>query len=69
MRHTSGFAYGGRPDTAGAATSRYPATGDLPVMSGVNEFVQRVSQLPLVFQPGTTFEYSTSYEMLGAVVE
>lgn len=69
MRHTSGFAYGGRPDTAGAAASRYPATGDLPVMTGASEFVQRVSQLPLVFQPGTTFEYSTSYEMLGAVME
>jgi CubicO group peptidase (beta-lactamase class C family) len=69
MRHTSGLTYGGRPDTAGAAASRYPATGDLPVMSGAKEFVSRVTQLPLVYQPGTTFEYSTSFEMLGAVVE
>lgn len=69
MRHTSGLAYGGRPDTAGAAASKYPATGDLPVMSGAQEFVARVTQLPLVYQPGTTFEYSTSFEMLGAIVE
>ena len=69
MRHTSGLAYGGRPDTAGAAASRYPATGDLPVMSGAQEFIQRVTSLPLVYQPGTTFEYSTSFEMLGAIVE
>lgn len=69
MRHTSGLTYGGRPDTAGASASRYPATGDLPVMSGAQEFVDRVTQLPLVYQPGTTFEYSTSYEMLGAIIE
>ena len=69
MRHTSGFSYGGRPDTGGGAASRYPATGDLPVMSGAKEFISRVTQLPLVYQPGTTFEYSTSFEMLGAVIE
>ena len=69
MRHTSGLTYGGRPDTAGASASRYPATGDLPVMSSAKEFVSRVTQLPLVYQPGTTFEYSTSFEMLGAVIE
>ena len=69
MRHTSGLAYGGRLDTAGAAASKYPATGDLPVMSGAQEFVDRVTQLPLVYQPGTTFEYSTSFEMLGAIIE
>jgi CubicO group peptidase (beta-lactamase class C family) len=69
MRHTSGLTYGGRPDTGGAAAARYPSTGDLPVMSGSKEFVSRVTQLPLVYQPGTTFEYSTSFEMLGAIIE
>ena len=38
-------------------------------MSGAQEFIQRVTALPLVYQPGTTFEYSTSFEMLGAIVE
>ena len=69
MRHTSGLTYGGRPDTAGAASSRYPAGSELPVMSGAQEFVARVAQLPLVYQPGSTFEYSTSFEMLGAIIE
>jgi CubicO group peptidase (beta-lactamase class C family) len=69
MRHTSGLTYGGRPDTAGAAASRYPAGGELPSMSGTQEFVSRVTALPLVYQPGSTFEYSTSFEMLGAVIE
>jgi CubicO group peptidase (beta-lactamase class C family) len=38
-------------------------------MSGAQEFVARVAQLPLVYQPGSTFEYSTSFEMLGAIIE
>ena len=69
MRHTSGLTYGGRPDTAGAAASRYPAGGDLPGMAGAQEFVSRVTALPLVYQPASTFEYSTSFEMLGVIIE
>jgi CubicO group peptidase (beta-lactamase class C family) len=38
-------------------------------MKGSAAFVQRISGLSLVHQPGTVFEYSTSFEMLGAVLE
>jgi len=69
MRHTSGLTYGGRPDTSGGALAPYPAGGELPGMKGTSEFVQRISGLSLVHQPGTVFEYSTSFEMLGAVLE
>ncbi len=69
MRHTSGLTYGGRPDTSGAALAPYPAGGELPSMKGSAAFVQRISGLSLVYQPGTVFEYSTSFEMLGAVLE
>jgi hypothetical protein len=69
MRHTSGLTYGGRADTSGAALAQYPAGGELPSMKGAAEFVQRISTLSLVYQPGTVFEYSTSFEMLGAVIE
>lgn len=69
MRHTSGLTYGGRPDTSGAALAPYPAGGELPGMQGSAAFVQRISGLSLVYQPGTVFEYSTSFEMLGAVLE
>ena len=69
MRHTSGLTYGGRPDTSGAALAPYPAGGDLPGMKGSAAFVQRISTLSLVHQPGTVFEYSTSFDMLGAVLE
>ena len=69
LRHTSGLTYGGRPDTSGAALAPYPAGGELPSMKGSAAFVQRISGLSLVYQPGTVFEYSTSFEMLGAVLE
>ena len=69
MRHTSGLTYGGRADTSGAALAPYPPGSELPSMKGAAEFVQRISTLSLVYQPGTVFEYSTSFEMLGAVIE
>jgi CubicO group peptidase (beta-lactamase class C family) len=69
MRHTSGLTYGGRPDTSGAAASLYPSTEDIIKMKNANEFMERITKLPLVYQPGTIFEYSSSFELLGAVIE
>ncbi len=69
MRHTSGLTYGGRADTSGAALAQYPTGSELHSMKGAAEFVQRITNLALVYQPGTVFEYSTSFEMLGAVIE
>jgi CubicO group peptidase (beta-lactamase class C family) len=69
MRHTSGLTYGGRPDTSGAAASLYPSTEDIIKMKNTNEFIERITKLPLVYQPGTIFEYSSSFELLGAVIE
>jgi len=56
MRHTSGLTYGGRPDTA-------------MKMNGTADFMDKITKLPLVYQPGTIFEYSLSHEVLGAVIE
>ena len=69
LRHTSGLTYGGRPDTGGSASALYPAGADLPSMNGTKEFISKIAQLPLVYQPGTVFEYSVSFEMLGAILE
>ena len=33
------------------------------------EFVERLAKLPLAFQPGTTWDYSYSTDVLGRVVE
>lgn len=69
MRHTSGLTYGGRPDTSGAAASLYPSGGQAMKMNGTADFMDKITKLPLVYQPGTIFEYSLSHEVLGAVIE
>jgi CubicO group peptidase (beta-lactamase class C family) len=69
MRHTSGLTYGGRKDTVGNAAKLYPPGSELPMLANKEEFIKRISSLPLVYQPGTSFEYSVSFEMLGAVIE
>jgi CubicO group peptidase (beta-lactamase class C family) len=69
MRHTSGLTYGGRPDTSGAPSSLYPSGGQAMKMNGTADFMDKITKLPLVYQPGTIFEYSLSHEVLGAVIE
>lgn len=69
LRHTSGLTYGGRSDTGGGAAALYPSGGDLLNMRDTQEFISKVEQLPLVYQPGTVFEYGISFEMLGAIIE
>jgi len=69
MRHTSGLTYGGRPDTSSPAASLYPSGNDAANMNGTLDFMSKITKLPLVYQPGTIFEYSLSHEVLGAVVE
>jgi CubicO group peptidase (beta-lactamase class C family) len=68
MRHTSGITYGGRGNSAvhklwptssaGAATSY---TGE--------EFIAKLGTLPLLYEPGTVWDYSLSVDVLGLVVE
>lgn len=69
MRHTSGLTYGGRPDTSSPAARLYPSGGQAMKMNGTAGFMDNLTKLPLVYQPGSIFEYGLSYEVLGAVVE
>ena len=69
MRHTSGLTYGGRPDTASPAARLYPSGNDAANSNGTLDFMSKITKLPLVYQPGTIFEYSLSHDVLGAVVE
>ena len=68
MRHTSGLTYGNRgtspiyklyPESSNAAS--VTLTGD--------ELIERLGKTPLLHQPGTTWEYSLSTDVLGRVVE
>jgi CubicO group peptidase (beta-lactamase class C family) len=68
FRHTSGLTYGGRPDS-NPVGKLYP-NGTQPALEGdTAAFIDRITKLPLAHQPGTTFEYSFSIDVLGAVVE
>lgn len=67
-RHTSGITYGGRGTTG--AHKMYPTSSN---WAGENldreQFVQRLAAAPLLFQPGTVWDYSLSIDVLGLVVE
>ena len=69
LRHTSGLTYPGRADTGGAASNLYPGGEAFQAMKSSSEYIDVVTKLPLVWQPGTVFEYSQSFDVLSAVVE
>jgi CubicO group peptidase (beta-lactamase class C family) len=76
LRHTSGLTYA--ETTSNQAVRQaliergfYAPGGneyDARALSP-QEFVQRLAQVPLMHQPGTTYEYSLSVDVLGRVVE
>ncbi len=69
FRHTSGIPYGGRPDGSSPMTALWPSGATAQNMGTAAEFATAITKLPLVYQPGTVFEYGLSFEVLGAVVE
>jgi len=69
FRHTSGLTYGGRPDGSSPIAAQWPSGGAAAYMGKSSEMAEALTKLPLVYQPGTVFEYSLSFDVLGAVVE
>jgi CubicO group peptidase (beta-lactamase class C family) len=67
LRHTSGFTYGFFGDLLAkkAYLSANLYEGDFDNA----EFVARLAKLPLAFQPGTTWDYSNSTDVLGRLIE
>jgi len=68
MRHTSGLNYGNRGDTAVHALYRASTAGNSTAINAA-EFLRQLSGLPLLHQPGTTWGYGLSTDVLGVVVE
>lgn len=66
MTHTSGLSYG-------------PLFGDTPVdnmypvfrlmLGDIDNFAETIADYPLLYQPGTTWHYSFSYDVLGYVIQ
>ena len=67
MRHTSGIIYGGRGSTA--VHKLYPASSAAVISMTSAEFLDKIGSLPLLYQPGTVWEYGFSTDVLGLVVE
>jgi CubicO group peptidase (beta-lactamase class C family) len=67
MRHTSGITYGFLGD--GLVKKAYIAANLFEGDFDNAEFAERIAKLPLVYQPGTTWDYGHSTDILGRVVE
>jgi CubicO group peptidase (beta-lactamase class C family) len=67
MRHTAGFTYGPLGDSLVQRAYRHAnLMDDQQTNAGL---VVKLAELPLAYQPGTTFEYGMSTDVLGRVVE
>lgn len=68
MRHTSGIVYGGRGATP--VHKLYPpsSTGAGTSMTG-QEFIDKLGSLPLLQQPGSTWDYGFGLDILGLLIE
>jgi CubicO group peptidase (beta-lactamase class C family) len=65
LRHTSGLIYGNRGGTI--IHKMYPAgTGDAP---NGPAFMDKLSSLPLLWQPGSTWDYGFGLDITGQIVE
>ena len=67
FRHTSGFTYGGRGSTA--VHKLYPGGAEAARQYTGEEFLAKLATLPLLYQPGTVWDYGFSTDVLGLVVE
>lgn len=67
LRHTSGLSYA---ITVGPALRKAWTDAGIGDIQYTNkEFITRLSQVPLAYQPGTTWQYGFSTDVLGCVVE
>lgn len=68
MRHTSGVAYGGRGATP--VHKLYPAGSSTAAMQMTDkEFADKLGGLPLMDQPGSTWNYGFGLDLMGLVIE
>jgi CubicO group peptidase (beta-lactamase class C family) len=67
MRHTSGLIYGFFGE--GLVKKAYVDANLSADDPDLTEFVARLAKLPLAYQPGTTWDYSQSVDVLGRVIE
>ncbi len=71
MRHTSGFTYGAFGARSANIAKAYNEADVMGIKADLTaaEMIKRLAQIPLAFQPGTTFEYGMSVDVLGILME
>ena len=80
LTHTSGLTYSivgnGPVQRAYRGAGIFPFTGELAAMDGdaprvrdLDEMVARLGEIPLIAEPGTTWHYSVSLDVLGLVIQ
>lgn len=69
LRHTSGLTYNWNADLGPLYEKANVAHGLLPFDGTIGDSVERLSKLPLLFNPGERWEYSLSVDVLGRLVE
>ena len=67
MRHTSGLVYGARGESLVYQAYRAARIGDRTATN--EEFVARLSKMPLHFNPGDRWEYSVAVDVQGRLLE
>jgi CubicO group peptidase (beta-lactamase class C family) len=67
LRHTSGLTYGFFGNTP--VDKAYRSNGILLTDQNVEQTVEKLGKLPLLYQPGQRFHYSVSTDVLGRLVE
>lgn len=66
LRHTSGYNYGNSPYPN---LNEYYAQANLNSSSTNEEFVKKLSKIPLQFEPGTDWQYGLSTNICGYLIE
>jgi len=72
LRHTSGFTYGSSLDASRATLRDAYYKGRIEQIGGGipgDEMLKNLAKIPLLNQPGTTFEYSVSMDVMGLLLE
>jgi CubicO group peptidase (beta-lactamase class C family) len=69
MRHTSGLTYGPPLSEKTGVQKLYKEAGIWSQKWVLADFSKALAKLPLAFEPGTTWEYGHSTDILGRVVE
>ena len=66
LRHTSGLTYGSFGNTPVDQAYRAANVLGQPTLP---DFISKLSEIPLLYQPGTRWNYSVSVDVLGRFVE